>query len=59
VGERWEERARDLSEELARNATAVFKEQNLRCDGFLKQIFQYHFSTPRPPSEVRPNIVAS
>jgi adenylate kinase len=58
VGERWEERATDFSEGLARNRYRVFKEQTYDALVSLKQIFHYHFINAQAPiPEVRANIV--
>ena len=43
VGELWEERPTDFSEELARNRYRVFKEKTYDALVSLKQIFHYHF----------------
>ena len=39
IGELWEERPTDFSEELARNRYRVFKEKNVRCTGFTEADF--------------------
>jgi len=58
MGERWEERATDFSEGLARNRYRVFKEQTYDALVSLKQIFHYHFINAQAPiPEVRANIV--
>ena len=58
VGEPWEERTTDLSEELARNRYRVFKEQTYDALVSLKQIFRYHFINAQAPiPEVQANIV--
>jgi len=58
VGERWEERATDFSEGLARNRYRVFKEQTYDALVSLKQIFHYHFINAQVPiPEVQANIV--
>jgi adenylate kinase len=58
VGERWEERATDFSEALARNRYRVFKEQTYDALVSLKQIFHYHFINAQAPiPEVQANIV--
>ncbi len=58
VGARWEERATDYSEELARNRYRVFKEQTYDALVSLKQIFHYHFINAQAPiPEVQANIV--
>jgi adenylate kinase len=58
VGERWEDRATDFSEGLARNRDRVFKEQTYDALVSLKQIFHYHFINAQAPiPEVRANIV--
>ncbi|MEA3204893.1 MAG: adenylate kinase [Verrucomicrobiota bacterium] len=58
VGERWEVRATDLSEDLARNRYRVFKEQTYEALVSLKQIFHYHFINAQAPiPEVQANIV--
>ena len=58
VGERWEERATDFSEGLARNRYRVFKEQTYDALVSLKQIFHYHFINAQAPiPEVQRNIV--
>src|SRR6202047_88717 len=58
VGERWEERATDFSEGLARNRYRVFKEQTYDALVSLKQIFNYHFINAQAPiPEVQANIV--
>jgi adenylate kinase len=58
VGERWEERATDASEGLARNRYRVFKEQTYDALVSLKQIFHYHFINAQAPiPEVQDNIV--
>jgi len=49
VGERWEERATDFSEGLARNRYRVFKEQTYDALVSLKQIFHYHFINAQAP----------
>jgi adenylate kinase len=58
VGERWEERATDSSEGLARNRYRVFKEQTYDALVSLKQIFHYYFINGQAPiPEVQGNIV--
>jgi adenylate kinase len=58
VGERWEIRATDFSEDLARNRYRVFKEQTYDALVSLKQIFHYHFINAQAPiPEVQANIV--
>jgi adenylate kinase len=58
VGERWEERATDFSEGLARNRYRVFKEQTYDALVSLKQIFRYHFINAQAPvPEVQANIL--
>ena len=58
VGELWEERNTDYSEELARNRYRVFKEQTYDALVSLKQIFHYHFINAQVPiPEVQANIV--
>ena len=58
VGERWEERATDVSEALARNRYRVFKEQTYDALVSLKEIFHYHFINGQAPiPEVQANIV--
>ena len=58
VGERWEERATDFSEGLARNRYRVFKEQTYDALVSLKQIFHYHFINAQAPiPAVQANIV--
>jgi adenylate kinase len=58
VGELWEQRATDYSEELARNRYRVFKEQTYDALVSLKQIFRYHFINAQAPiPEVQANIV--
>ena len=58
VGEPWEERATDYSDELARNRYRVFKEQTYDALVSLKQIFRYHFINAQAPiPEVQANIV--
>jgi adenylate kinase len=58
IGERWEERATDFSEGLARNRYRVFKEQTYDALVSLKQIFHYHFINAQAPiPEVQANIV--
>jgi adenylate kinase len=58
VGERWEERATDFSEGLARNRYRVFKEQTYDALVSLKQIFHYHFINAQAPiPEVQSDIV--
>jgi adenylate kinase len=58
VGERWEERATDFSEGLARNRYRVFKEQTYDALVSLRQIFHYHFINAQAPiPEVQANIV--
>jgi len=58
VGERWEERATDSSEGLARNRYRVFKEQTYDALVSLKEIFHYHFINGQAPiPEVQANIV--
>jgi adenylate kinase len=58
VGERWEERATDSSEALARNRYRVFKEQTYDALVSLKQIFHYHFIDGQAPiPEVQANIL--
>ena len=58
VGERWEERATDFSEGLARNRYRVFKEQTYDALVSLKQIFHYHFINAQATiPEVQANIV--
>ncbi len=59
VGERWEERATDFSEGLARNRYRVFKEQTYDALVSLKQIFHYHFINAQASiPEVQANIVS-
>lgn len=43
IGELWEERATDFSEELARSRYRVFKEKTYDALVSLKQIFHFHF----------------
>ena len=58
VGEPWEERVTDYSDELARNRYRVFKEQTYDALVSLKQIFRYHFINAQAPiPEVQANIV--
>jgi adenylate kinase len=58
VGERWEERATDFSEDLARNRYRVFKEQTYDALVSLKQIFHYHFINAQAPiPKVQADIV--
>jgi adenylate kinase len=58
MGEMWEERATDFSEELARNRYRTFKEQTYDALVSLKQIFHYHFINAQAPiPEVQANIV--
>ena len=58
VGERFEERATDFSEALARNRYRVFKEQTYDALVSLKQFFHYHFINAQAPiPEVQANIV--
>ena len=58
IGERWEERATDFSEALARNRYRVFKEQTYDALVSLKQIFHYHFINGQVPiPEVQANIL--
>src|ERR1700724_266753 len=58
MGERWEERATDFSDELARNRYRVFKEQTYDALVSLKQIFHYHFINAQAPiPEVQADIV--
>ena len=58
VGERWEERATDHDEGLARNRYRTFKEQTYDALVSLKQIFRYHFINAQAPiPEVQANIV--
>ena len=58
MGERWEERATDFSEGLARNRYRVFKEQTYDALVSLKQIFHYHFINGQASiPEVQANIV--
>jgi adenylate kinase len=58
IGERWEERATDFSEALARNRYRVFKEQTYDALVSLKQIFNYHFINGQASiPEVQANIV--
>lgn len=58
MGEPWEERNTDFSEELARNRYRVFKEQTYDALVSLKQIFRYHFINAQAPiPEVQRNIV--
>jgi hypothetical protein len=58
MGERWEERATDFSDGLARNRYRVFKEQTYDALVSLKQIFHYHFINAQAPiPEVQANIV--
>jgi adenylate kinase len=58
MGERWEERATDFSEGLARNRYRVFKERTYDALISLKQIFHYHFINGQAPiPEVQANIV--
>jgi adenylate kinase len=58
IGELWEERPTDFSEELARNRYRVFKEKTYDALVSLNQIFHYHFIHAQAPLEVvRENIV--
>lgn len=58
MGEVWEERTTDYSEELARNRYRVFKEQTYDALVSLKQIFRYHFINAQAPvPEVQANVV--
>jgi adenylate kinase len=58
MGDRWEVRATDFSEDLARNRYRVFKEQTYDALVSLKQIFHYHFINAQAPiPEVQANIV--
>ncbi|MBV9390297.1 MAG: nucleoside monophosphate kinase, partial [Verrucomicrobia bacterium] len=58
LGEPWEERATDYSEELARNRYRVFKEKTYDALVSLKQIFHYHFINAQLPiPAVQANIV--
>ncbi|MBV8524447.1 MAG: nucleoside monophosphate kinase [Acetobacteraceae bacterium] len=58
MGERWEERATDFSDALARNRYRVFKEQTYDALVSLKQIFHYHFINAQASiPEVQANIV--
>ena len=58
MGERWEERATDFSDELARNRYRVFKEQTYDALVSLKQIFHYHFINAQAPiPKVQADIV--
>ena len=58
MGERWEERATDFSEGLARNRYRVFKERTYDALVSLKQIFHYHFINGQASiPEVQANIV--
>jgi adenylate kinase len=58
MGERWEERATDFSDGLARNRYRVFKEQTYHALVSLRQIFHYHFINAQAPiPEVQANIV--
>jgi adenylate kinase len=43
IGELWEERATDLSEECARNRYRVFKEKTYDALQSLREVFHYHF----------------
>ena len=58
MGDLWEVRATDYSEDLARNRYRVFKEQTYDAMVSLKQIFRYHFINAQAPvPEVQANIV--
>jgi adenylate kinase len=58
VGELWEERTTDYSEQLARNRYRVFKEQTYDALISLKEIFRYHFINAQAPiPEVQANIL--
>ncbi len=58
IGELWEERPTDFSEELARNRYRVFKEQTYDALVSLNQIFHYHFINAQAPLDVvQENIV--
>ncbi len=58
MGDRWEERATDFDEELARNRYRVFKEKTYDALVSLKQIFHYHFINAQVSlEEVRENIL--
>ncbi len=58
MGEPWEERNTDYSEDLARNRYRVFKEQTYDALVSLKQIFRYHFINAQAAiPEVQANIV--
>jgi adenylate kinase len=58
VGELWEERVTDLSEDAARNRYRVFKEKTWEALQELREIFHYHFINAQCPlDEVQKNII--
>jgi len=58
IGELWEERPTDFSEELARNRYRVFKEQTYDALVSLNRIFHYHFINAQAGLDVvQENIV--
>jgi adenylate kinase len=58
VGELWEERATDLSEDAARNRYRVFKEKTYDALQTLREVFHYHFINAQGSiEEVQNNII--
>jgi adenylate kinase len=58
MGELWEERATDLSEESARHRYKVFKEKTYDALQSLRATFHYHFINAQGPlDEVQQNII--
>jgi len=58
VGELWEERATDLSEDAARHRYRVFKEKTYDALQSLREIFHFHFINAQGPlEEVQQNII--
>jgi adenylate kinase len=58
MGELWDERATDLSEEAARHRYRVFKEKTWNALQSLREVFHFHFVNAQGPlDEVQRNIV--
>jgi adenylate kinase len=58
VGELWDERATDLSEDSARHRYRVFKEKTYDALQSLREIFHFHFINAQGPlEEVQQNII--
>jgi len=58
LGELWDERSTDLSEESARHRYRVFKEKTYDALQSLREIFHFHFINAQGPvEEVQQNII--